>query len=101
MFASLRPSPTTTTSSTANKTPNPQTGEETSAQEVLEQLIEVAEQHPKFLKKQLPEVIAAMIQIANADQLDPPTRTLAVEFMVTLCEARDRAPGMVGLGGGR
>jgi hypothetical protein len=36
-----------------------------------------------------------MIQIANADTLDDPTRTLAVEFMVTLCEARDRAPGMV------
>jgi hypothetical protein len=41
------------------------------------------------------QVIAAMIQIANADTLDDPTRTLAVEFMVTLCEARDRAPGMV------
>lgn len=73
----------------------PQSSDEQSAQEVLEQLIEVAEQHPKFLKKQLPEVIAAMLQIANAPQLDPPTRTLAVEFMVTLCEARDRAPGMV------
>ncbi|KAI8476174.1 MAG: armadillo-type protein [Monoraphidium minutum] len=69
--------------------------DEQSAQEVLEQLIEVAEQHPKFLKKQLGEVIAAMLQIANAGQLDPPTRTLAVEFMVTLCEARERAPGMM------
>lgn len=71
------------------------TGDEQSAQDVLEQLIEVAEQHPKFLKKQLSEVITAMIQIANAAQLDAPTRTLAVEFMVTLCEARDKAPGMM------
>lgn len=78
-----------------NTTRKHQASDEQSAQEVLEQLIEVAEQHPKFLKKQLGEVISAMLQIANADSLDPPTRTLAVEFMVTLCEARDRAPGMV------
>jgi hypothetical protein len=30
---------------------------------VLEQQIEVAEQHPKFLKKQLGEVVAAMLQV--------------------------------------
>jgi hypothetical protein len=70
-------------------------GEEDSAQEVLERLIEVAEEHPKFLKRQLGDVVGAMLQIAGADALDAPTRTLAVEFMVTLCEARDRAPGMM------
>jgi hypothetical protein len=36
--------------------PPAQSNDEQAAQEVLEQLIEVAEQHPKFLKKQLTEV---------------------------------------------
>jgi hypothetical protein len=35
------------------------------------------------------------VQIATASQLEPPTRSLAAECLVTLCEARDKAPGMV------
>jgi hypothetical protein len=36
-----------------------------------------------------------LVQIATASQLEPPTRSLAAECLVTLCEARDKAPGMV------
>lgn len=34
-------------------------------------------------------------QIATAAQLEPATRSLAAECLVTLCEARDKAPGMM------
>jgi len=69
--------------------------EETSAQEALEMFIEIAEAHPRFLRRQLAEVVAAMLQIAGAEALDDATRQLAAEFLVTLCEARDKAPGMM------
>lgn len=34
-------------------------------------------------------------QIAGADTLEDATRQLAAEFLITLCEARDKAPGMM------
>eukprot|EP00955_Chlamydomonas_euryale_P026549 280183-Chlamydomonas_euryale.AAC.1 len=37
----------------------------------------------------------AVLQIARAEQLDDATRQLAAEFLVTLCEAREKAPGMM------
>lgn len=36
-----------------------------------------------------------MLQVAEAATLDSATRQLAAEFAVTLCEARDKAPGMM------
>jgi Importin repeat len=56
---------------------------------------QVAEAHPRFMRRQLGEVVAAMLQIAGADALDDATRQLAAEFLITLCEARDKAPGMM------
>jgi hypothetical protein len=70
-------------------------GDEVVAQEAVEKLIEVAEEHPRFLRRQLSEVVAAMLQIAETDSLDNGTRQLAAEFCVTLCEAREKAPGMM------
>ena len=70
-------------------------GDEASAQEGLELFIEVAEAHPRFLRKQLVEVVQAVLQVARADQLEDSTRQLAAEFLVTLCEAREKAPGMM------
>lgn len=70
-------------------------GDESSAQETLEMFIEVAEAHPRFLRKHLEEVVNAMLMIAQADQLEDATRQLAAEFLVTLCEARQKAPGMM------
>ena len=37
--------------------------DEVSAQEALELFIEVAEAHPRFLRKQLGEVLTAMLQV--------------------------------------
>lgn len=49
----------------------------------------------RFLRKTLGDVVAAMLHVARADSLEPATRSLAMEFMVTLCDARDKAPGMM------
>ncbi|KAH7296218.1 hypothetical protein KP509_26G014000 [Ceratopteris richardii] len=69
--------------------------EEATAQEALEMFIDVAETEPRFLRKQLVEVVSSMLQIADADRLEDATRHLAVEFLITLAEARERAPGMM------
>lgn len=50
----------------------------------------VAEAHPRFLRRSLVEVVGAMMSVARADQLEAATRQLAAEFLVTLCEARDK-----------
>ena len=70
-------------------------GDEVAANTAVERLIEVADEHPRFLRKQIHEVAGAMIKIAEADSLDDATRRLAAEFLVTLCEAREKAPGMM------
>ncbi|KAG0487272.1 hypothetical protein HPP92_009367 [Vanilla planifolia] len=70
-------------------------GNEATAQEALELLIELAGTEPRFLRRQLADVVGSMLQIAEADQLEEGTRHLAVEFVITLAEARERAPGMM------
>ncbi|KAK4258237.1 hypothetical protein QN277_007709 [Acacia crassicarpa] len=70
-------------------------GQEATAQEALELLIELAGTEPRFLRRQLVDVVGAMLQIAEADSLEEGTRHLAVEFVITLAEARERAPGMM------
>ncbi|CAI5473246.1 unnamed protein product [Closterium sp. Yama58-4] len=72
-----------------------QSKDEASAQEALEMLIEVAGIEPRYMRKQLTDVIAAMLQIAESTQLEDATRHLAIEFLITLSEARERAPGMM------
>ncbi|CAL5227386.1 g10339 [Coccomyxa viridis] len=72
-----------------------QAGDEGTAQEALELFIEVAEAHPRFLRKNLTEIVNAMLQISEATELEDSTRQLATEFLVTLCEAREKAPGMM------
>ncbi|KAL9675431.1 hypothetical protein QQ045_003633 [Rhodiola kirilowii] len=70
-------------------------GQEATAQEALELLIELAGTEPRFLRRQLVDVVGAMLQIAEATSLEEGTRHLAVEFVITLAEARERAPGMM------
>ncbi|CAN4091783.1 unnamed protein product [Withania somnifera] len=70
-------------------------GQEATAQEALELLIELAGTEPRFLRRQLVDVVAAMLQIAEAESLEEGTRHLAIEFVITLAEARERAPGMM------
>ncbi len=50
----------------------------------------MAEAHPRFLRRNLGDVVAAMLSIARAEQLESGTRSLAAEFLVTLCEAREK-----------
>ncbi|KAL3719763.1 hypothetical protein ACJRO7_004699 [Eucalyptus globulus] len=70
-------------------------GNEPTAQEALELLIELAGTEPRFLRRQLVEVVGSMLQIAEAESLEEGTRHLAIEFVITLAEARERAPGMM------
>lgn len=41
------------------------------------------------------DVVGSMLQIAEAASLEEGTRHLAIEFVITLAEARERAPGMM------
>ena len=43
-------------------------GDESSAQDALEMFIEVAEAHPRFLRKQLSEVVEVMLQVRTVLQ---------------------------------
>ena len=43
-----------------------QAGDEGTAQEALELFIEVAEAHPRFLRKNLTEIVNAMLQVYKA-----------------------------------
>jgi hypothetical protein len=56
---------------------------------------QLAEIHPKFVRGSLNTVLETMMTIAEAEQLEESTRKLACEFVVTLCEAREQAPGMM------
>ncbi|GAB2266827.1 Importin-5 [Dionaea muscipula] len=70
-------------------------GQEATAQEALELLIDLAGSEPRFLRRQLVDIVGAMLQIAEASSLEEGTRHLAIEFVITLAEARERAPGMM------
>ena len=66
---------------------------------------QLAESSARFLRPHLIPLVDAMMRVAGAgDSLEPQTRQLAVEFLVSLCEAREQSPGMmrkVGRRGGR
>ncbi|KAL5065352.1 hypothetical protein RYX36_027089, partial [Vicia faba] len=70
-------------------------GQEAIAQDALELLIELAGTEPRFLRRQIVDVVGAMLQISEAESLEEGTHHLAIEFVVTLAEARERAPGMI------
>ncbi|KAL9255453.1 Importin-5-like protein [Drosera capensis] len=70
-------------------------GMEAMAQEALELLIDLAGTEPRFLRRRIVDVVGAILQIAEAEHLEEGTRHLAIEFVITLAEARERAPGMM------
>eukprot|EP00897_Mesotaenium_endlicherianum_P006572 jgi/Mesen1/5943/ME000301S05074 len=72
-----------------------QSREEPAAQEALELFIEIAGSEPRFLRRQLQQVVDAMLSIADNAELEEATCHLAVEFLITLAEAREQAPGMM------
>ncbi|KAK7278897.1 hypothetical protein RJT34_23936 [Clitoria ternatea] len=65
-------------------------GQEATTQEELELLIELVGTEPRFLCRQIVDVVGAMLQVAEAEALEEGTRKLAIEFVVTLAEARER-----------
>jgi len=63
-------------------------GDEASAQESLKLLLEVAELEPRFMRRRLVDVVAGMLGIAETASLEDDTRHLAIEFLISLAEAR-------------
>ncbi|XP_060209818.1 uncharacterized protein LOC132636808 isoform X2 [Lycium barbarum] len=57
--------------------------------------IELAKNEPRFFRRQLVDVVATMFDIAEDKGLKEETTNLAVEFLMTLVEAKNRAPGMI------
>ena len=70
-------------------------GDEATAQETLGMFIEIGEEHPTFLRKNLINIVNAILSVTEAASLEASTRQLASEFLVTLAEAREKAPGMM------
>jgi len=66
--------------------------QEEDARCAIELFVDLAEIDATFLKPHLPQIVQAMLTISTAGVLDPSTRQLGVEFLVTLGEGR---PGMV------
>ena len=64
--------------------------QEATGQGALVLLIELAGTEPRFLGRQLVNVMGSMLQIAEDESLEEGTRHLAVEFMITLAEAGER-----------
>ncbi|PHT33261.1 hypothetical protein BC332_34947 [Capsicum chinense] len=68
---------------------------EDAAVAVLNLFTELARNEPKFLRRQLVVVVGTMIEIAETKSLEEEIRILAVEFMLTLVEAKEKVPGMM------
>ncbi|OIS95861.1 hypothetical protein A4A49_14219 [Nicotiana attenuata] len=65
------------------------------AEYALNFFIELAENEPKFLRRQLAIVVGSFIEIAEAENVQDGMRKLAVEFLITMVKAKERAPGMM------
>ncbi|XP_059281072.1 uncharacterized protein LOC132034725, partial [Lycium ferocissimum] len=68
---------------------------EVADEQALKHFIELAKDEPRFFRSQLVDVVSTMFEIAEAETLEERTRHLAVEFLITLVEAKKRAPGMM------
>jgi len=65
---------------------------EQEARDGLQVFVEIAEAEPLYLRPYLTPLIDAMFQISSAHTLEPETRHMAVEFILTLAENK---PGMM------
>lgn len=61
-------------------------GLEGDAASIIEHLVSIAQIQPLFFKGTLDPLIRLMISVANSQSLEFSTRSIAMEFMVTLCE---------------
>lgn len=67
-------------------------GDEVAFREVLSDLVQIVDVHPKFFRSSLDDVARAMIFVCSSQELELETRELALEFVVLLSE---NAGGMV------
>ncbi|KAH0733679.1 hypothetical protein KY289_004867 [Solanum tuberosum] len=65
------------------------------AQNMLNLFIELAKKEPRFFRRQLVDVVSDMFEIAEDKNVKEKTKHLAVEFVLTLVEAKKKAPGMM------
>ena len=93
MFQDLLPAMMRTITRTITEALN--CGQKATTKEALKLLIELVGTEPWFLRLQLVDVVGSTLQIAKAETLEEGTRHLAVEFVIALAEARERAPGMM------
>lgn len=70
-------------------------GDEATAQEALSSFVDLADSDPKFVRNHLSHVASSMLQVVESSSLEEDTRSMAAEFLITLVEARDKAPGMM------
>ena len=61
-------------------------GDEADAVSIMENLVAVAQIQPIFFKGAIDGVVSAMLTVAGSDGLEFPTRSLALELVVTLTE---------------
>ena len=61
-------------------------GDESDAVSIMESLVVVAQIQPVFFKEAIDNVVSAMLTVAGSVSLEFPTRSLAVELMVTFTE---------------
>ncbi|XP_009766010.1 uncharacterized protein LOC107788039 isoform X2 [Nicotiana tabacum] len=69
--------------------------QEDAADYMLDLFIKLAQNEPKFFRRQLVIVAGSMMEIAEDEKLKEGTRQRAVEFLITLVEERERTPGMM------
>ena len=72
-----------------------QQGDTLDAEAALKMFIDVADTQPRFLRRQLLQVVGTMLAIVESGDFDDDIRQLASEFLLTLAEAREAAPGMM------
>ncbi|KAH0727959.1 hypothetical protein KY285_003650 [Solanum tuberosum] len=65
------------------------------AQNMLNLFIELAKKEPRFFRRQLVDVVSDMFEIAEDKSVKEKTKHLAVEFVLTLVEAKKKAPEMM------
>jgi importin-5 len=73
-------------------------GDELDAVTIMEYLVTIAQHQPMFFKGSMDHIVEAMVTVAASNGLDFPTRSIAVELMVTLTETAPalarRCPGL-------
>ncbi len=67
--------------------------DETAAETVMESLIDVAEEAPRFLKPSLKEILPSLLKVTLSDSIDKSMRILAAEVLISIAEQKDQGLG--------